>query len=190
MVPGTRVPVQTHLSPILRIQADTEWILVKRRGRFAMDVDCARSPAHREAAIDKAFHEMVEGLKHRPEGSYEYVSSGPEFSGRKVGPPLEHFEFSPDVSPDPGTVPPPHGDRDAHARWERAEATRRARGLDTHDLVDFVLTAYFRKSVKPGFRVHVPYQSEVRAILNAQGAVQRLAQSMASGRSGLVTARR
>ena len=154
-----------------------------------MDVDCARSPVHREAAINKAWPEMLRGLEHRPDGPYTYVERGPEFSGRQVSQPLEHFEFSEDVTPDPGTVPPPNmHDPDARARWERAEHRRRAQTLNYPHLVDFVITAHFKKPVKPGFRVHVPYQHEVQAILRAQPAVTRAAQAMAS--PGLVTARR
>jgi hypothetical protein len=201
-VPGTTVPVQSGLSSILRIQADAEWQIVRRRGRFAMDVDCARSPPHRQAAIDEAFTRMVKGLLVRPEGSYVYVERVPggAFEGRQISKPLEHFEYSEDVSPDPGTVSSPDPRDDvAFKRWERAEHKRIAKGL-MPDLVDFVITAHFKRKINPGFRVHVPHQHEVQAVLRANGAVQRLATSYASGRSGpvgpgqsprgLVTARR
>jgi hypothetical protein len=158
-----------------------------------MDVDCAKSPPHREQAIRTAWERMLEGLRHRPDGPYEYVHAGRgcEFEGRRLSPPLEHFEFTEDVTPDPGVVHAPNPvDREQYDRWERAEKRRRARGLTHPYLVDFVITAHFRKPVKPGFRVHVPFQHEVQAVLRAQGAVAALAQRMAGGRSGLVTARR
>jgi hypothetical protein len=174
------------ISSILRIQADRAPTLVIRQGRFSVEEGVQSSPVHFAQAIAEAQRRMIEGLKSRPEGAYEYVDRGPGFAGFLLEGPYEHLAASEDMTPDRGTLAPPPPPslsevsdevlanyRRLCRKYEAADkalAARELTGVAT-DLVDFVLKAHFRRMLSPGFRVHVPYQHEVAAV----NAAHRLA---------------
>lgn len=163
-------------------------MIVIRQGRFAVEEGCQHSPAHFAQAIAEAQRRMIEGLKSRPEGTYEYVNKGPGFAGFLLQGPFEHWHVSEDCTPDRGTInppkPPPSGElsddvlknyRRIAAKYEAADKALAARELTgvANGLVDFVLKAHFKRVVSPGYRVHVPDLHEVRAVNAAHRLTSR-----------------
>lgn len=144
-------------TPLFYVQNDAEYLLIRRRGRFAIERACAESPAHRMAAVKRAMGRMLRSLALR---GFEYVNDGRV----EVRGPMPHIEYSEDVSTDPGPLAaPPLLDLAAHERWERAEKARLARGGDgdggqsrVSDLVDFRIVATFRKRAQRTYRRILP----------------------------------
>lgn len=167
------------LSSILRIQADATPIMVVRQGRFCVEEGILSSPGHFATAIADAQRRMIEGLRSRPEGSYEYVDSGPTFKGFLLVKQDFHVEASEDVTPDRGSFSPPpppslsecsdevlRNYQRVCRKYEQADKALAAREITgvSGALVDFVLKAHFRRVLQSGYRVHVPFQHEVRAV--------------------------
>lgn len=167
------------LSSILRIRGDAQATLVIRQGRFCVEEDLLASPIHFHRAIRDAQARMIDGLRSRPEGSYDYVDAGPTFRGFLLEKQDFHVEASDDVTPDRGTLAPPpppslsEVSEDVLRNYQRlcrkyeladkALAAREITGV-SGALTDFVLKAHFRRVLHTGYRVHVPHRHEVRAV--------------------------
>lgn len=134
---------------LIVVQGDAEYVRVRRRCRFSMERECYESPAHRKAAVRRAVEMAVEQLGAR---GYQYVHDGRvELRG-----PEPHIEYSTDLTPDLGPMlqrPDPR-DREATARFERAERSRAARAMPgTEDLADFILVMTFQHRLQNTRRV-------------------------------------
>lgn len=172
------------LPSLIKIRNDREPIAVVRIGRFACEAALWGSKLHLFKVLEQAQERMIEGLKHHPDGPYEYRDAVPggEFKGFRIRGPLEHVPISEDMTPDkPFHDPPPPPPPSQQSRevlrnymqicreYEAAEQARVARRSDpTKNLIDFELRAHFIRRVDLGHRVHVPDQHEVKAILAAK----------------------
>jgi hypothetical protein len=128
---------------LVYVQGDAIVDRLKRHGRFTVPEACARSPRHFKAALQDNMQKMVSGFRTtHPE--YRLVNEAFEWRG-----PLPHIEFSDsaDVDPGPMGAPDPR-DREACARYERAEKARMAQVVGEHeeqDLVDFQIVLVFER---------------------------------------------
>lgn len=138
------------------VQNDAEYLLIRRRGRFAVERACAESPTHRLAAVKRAMEKLVRSLASR---GFEYVNDGRV----EVRGPMAHIDYSEDVTVDPGPLAaPPLLDLAAQARWERAEKARQAQDVNrTAELVDFRIVATFRKRTGRTYRQSVTEKARV-----------------------------
>jgi len=133
---------------LLTVQGDTEYMLVRRRGRFAMERAQAASPRHRSEAVKSA---MLRFLKTMASQGYQFVDDGwVEVRGN-----LPHLEYSESVAKDLGPLAQPHpGDGKANAAFRRDELSKVAASvpdpddLESGDLLDFQIVATFKKAKK------------------------------------------
>ena len=130
------------------VQDDVVWVEVKRNGRFSMDREAAASKPHLFAAVKVMQERMIAGLAKK---GYQYVDKGER--GFEVTGPEPHYIISDNVDADPGPMEQPDPrDTDKFDAWERAEKARVARKLgERPDLVDFILTATFKRRARPTF---------------------------------------
>lgn len=131
---------------LISVQNDREVMRVKRRGRFAIEVAAAASPAHMEAAMAEMRDRMLEGLGKQ---GFRYVGEGWTFALE------DHVDYSEDASADPGSASQPDPrDLNAWAAWERAERARVARkmGLEVA-MVDVIMITVFERDVPRSQRV-------------------------------------
>ena len=136
---------------LLTVQGDTEYMLVRRRGRFAMERAQAASPRHRSEAVKSA---MLRFLKTMASMGYQFVDDGwVEVRGN-----LPHLEYSESVAKDLGPLAQPHpGDVKANAAFRRDELSKVAAAvpdpddLDAGDLIDFQIVATFKKAKRKVF---------------------------------------
>ena len=136
---------------LLVVQGDTEYMLVRRRGRFSMERAQAVSPKHRSAAVHAA---MLRFLKTMASMGYEFVDDGwVEVRGN-----LPHLEYSESVAADLGPLAQPHpGDVKANEQFRREELAKMAASvpdpndLDAGDLLDFRIVATFKKAKRKVF---------------------------------------
>lgn len=149
------------MPPLIVVQNDTEYRLVKRRGLFSVPEAVAITPeqsAHLEdyphfmAFVKHYQMKMVTDLRKL---GYDYQGGGFTLEG-----PAPHMHYSTDSAPDPGQLPPPEvgpdpGERGIEAlqKWEAAEkalASRRAG--EEQSLVDYWLIGTFRHKVPTSYR--------------------------------------
>ncbi|MDE2096664.1 MAG: hypothetical protein KGL39_05400 [Patescibacteria group bacterium] len=124
---------------LVLMQTDGVYELVRRRGRFDVERECAEDPSHFRAAVRDAQERMIEGLRKR---GFEWV--GPDW---EISDPMPHLDFaqSTDADPGPSGMPDPR-DTEKMLRWEEAEKARVARKVNPKavDLVDFFLVSTFK----------------------------------------------
>lgn len=123
------------------IQNDVEYFVVHESGRFSIDLEAARIPRHRAAAVRWAVTKMIADLAKR---GFEYTGGSITVEG-----PLPHLEASDDDRPDLGPfVGPDIRDLAGQEQFEREEKARRAKPVDnllTTGRVDFRVVMPFRK---------------------------------------------
>lgn len=130
------------------VQNDTEYVRVRRHGRFSLDRAWAESVPHRRASIRNAVAKMIGNMERM---GYEYVDDGQ----LEVRGPLEHLEFSEESLP--GPVEPPHPlDVAGLERWDKAGQAQKqamhARDRLARELVDFQLVMTFQLKVPTSMR--------------------------------------
>ena len=170
------------ISSMLRIAADRQPVMVIRQGRFSMERSMLKSRLHTMHCFREMQLKMIEGMKHHKDGTYEYVESGPNFKGWIYEGPMEHMPFSENIGPPSVTLklpPPPGKDSTLEQRQNYAEAVKEymekerasaAPAVDSDsDLVDFVIKAHFKRMVSPGYRIHIPSQSDINTLGVARG---------------------
>lgn len=149
------------MPPLIVVQNDAEYRLVKRRGLFSVPVAVgitATQAAHLEdyphfLAYVKYYQEKM--VRDLAKLGYQYHGGGFILEG-----PAPHFRYSTDAAPDPGPLPPPNvgpdpGPRGLEAlqQWEVAEKAMAARRAgEDQSLVDYWLTGTFRHKVPTSFR--------------------------------------
>lgn len=139
------------MTTLFYVENDTEWMQVRRRGRFAIERAAAASAPHLLAAISDMQERMIAGLQ---KVGFEYVDKP---DGWEVRGPLPHYEFSQSASIDPGTMPPDPRDVDRLRAWERAEKARMARRVGrAEEMVDYELVAPFRTRRQRRFHLAAP----------------------------------
>ena len=139
------------------VQADAEYQMVERSGRYSIERDIWGSPKHFEPCLMKAQELCISGLRLF---GYEYAGNGFTLRG-----PLQHMEFSASAAIDVGPAgmpgPLPHDPSDEQIRnyeaavavWNRAERTRAARKIEAEqEMIDFQLIGLFRKKLLPTMR--------------------------------------
>ena len=136
MSPRIDAPLVTY------VRGDSEFVRVRRRGRFAIPKDCAVSPHHLAVAVKENQELMIGGLEKQ---GYRYAGKAFEVVG-----PLDHIVFSEDNSPDRGVDIPPDValDPDKRERWERAQKAMAAkrRGAVV-EMCDYELVTEFDRRV-------------------------------------------
>jgi hypothetical protein len=141
------------LSNLILVQNDGEYFPVKRRGRFAMELQAAKSQAHRQAAAAKAWEHFRNTMALQ---GFESIGDRPlELRG-----PYPHLEVSEDMTADPGPKSRPvDASQEKLINWERAERERLAHAHklnDTPDLVDLILVGKFRQRSLKKFHAAAP----------------------------------
>lgn len=141
----------TNSTGLLVVQGDTEYMLVRRRGRFSMERAQAASPKHRSDAVKAA---MLRFLKTMALMGYQFVDDGCV----EVRENLPHLEYSDDAAIDLGPLAQPHpGDVKANAEFRREELSKVAAAvpdpndLDAGDLIDVQIVATFKKAKRKVF---------------------------------------
>jgi hypothetical protein len=139
------------MSQLILVQNDGVYFPVKRKGRFALELQAAKSPAHRQAAAKKAWEFFRNTMALQ---GFESLDSRPE----ELRGPLPHLDVSEDMTVDPGsgTRPAQDASPETLANWELAERARldsvkSFRQGATPDLVDLILIGRFRKRVPVEF---------------------------------------
>src|SRR5438105_4057349 len=108
---------------LVLVQNDGIYIPVKRKGRFAMELEAAKSQAHRQAAARKAWDYFVNTMRLK---GFDPLSDRPD----ELRGPLPHLDVAEDMTSDPG---PLHNatrsslSPEQAANWERAERARMAK---------------------------------------------------------------
>lgn len=152
--------------PLILIENDKERKLVEKAGRYSCEAEILKSPEHALAAINAAKKLFLEGISKVL--GYEFYPNGYSGDGFRYEGPLDHLNFSADVSDDLGPVvmpepPAPIGGEISDDRlrnwqeriyhWQEAERKRAARKVDAEsELVDFRLHAKFLTPGLPYFR--------------------------------------
>lgn len=123
--------------PLILMQTDGEYTLVRRRGRFDVERRILGTPRFWQE-VSAAQETMIRDL-----GRKGVIWVGPDW---EISEPMPHVDFSDVAEPDPGPqlMPDPR-DLAAMRQWEAAERERVARKTRKNDeLVDFWIVSAFK----------------------------------------------
>lgn len=136
------------MSGLLTVQGDTEYMLVRRRGRFAMERHQAANPRYRAEAVKMAMAKFIVTMNLK---GLQFVDDG----WVVVKGNLPHVDYDESSALDLGPLAQPHPlDLAANKEFERAEKTRMAFDMpdpENADLIDFRIVATFKKKRKKVF---------------------------------------
>lgn len=144
-------PTGSAATGLTYIEKDKQWQRVSVTGRYDCEMAEWLDPVHRKAVILRAWSSMVDVQAKK---NSTWCGDTPAVEG-----PLQHIDFSGDTTPDEGPMAnrPDPRDREANERWEAAEKAKASRrlGLEQH-IVDFTMTAGFKRRVTGAFTVAIP----------------------------------
>jgi hypothetical protein len=142
---------KVYAPPLIRVRSDATVERCRRRGRFAISRPEAASFHHLERAVKQMQKEMVDGLKRV---GYRYIDNPDDGRGAwEFEGPVDHIDFEDVPIVDNGPIGRREidqaMDREAFARFERAEHARKARRFGLRvAMVDYFLIAMFERRVE------------------------------------------
>lgn len=150
------------MSQLIYVKNDKLWTRVRRRGRFAIPRDCARSPRHFAAAVYAAQKMLADGLEKEGFRFIEWPDDGRPDPAKPLPIHLDESLIM-DDTPDPGPyarmpeiTPLGHFDQAAMDAYERAEKTRQSwEAGQATNMVDYRVVGVFETQVPTHYRAHV-----------------------------------